>query len=161
MGKPTWRHSRPNAGSAPLHCFMRMASPTPLPSAHSPLPRSVATVTPAFHLLHVFSADSPLEQCLVVDYWLLAMFGIVLPLTALAALERQARRLFAQHQQRQQQRAGAAASAEARPAGPAAQRARRLAKLGRPHIGWRLFLTSSTAWAVSCIAGMLSSRSSP
>lgn len=117
-----------------------------------PLPRSVASVTPAFNVFHGFSADSPLEQCLAVDVWLLVMVGIVLPLAALAALERQARRLFAQQQLRRQQHAGAAASAEALRADAAARRARRLAKLGRPHIGWRLFLTSCTAWGVSCVA---------
>lgn len=171
---------RPFAPSAPtLPALLTSCPPCPAdPAPHRPLVRSIATVTPTFHILGAYPPDSPLEQCLAVDAWLLLMVGIALPLATRAALESEARAAFTRQLQLRRQTgrappmqqrgrsaaAGSTASAvqdEAEFEGdpPEAEEDPEAdPKPAQPHVCWRLLLISSGAWAVSCLAAALCLR---
>ncbi len=123
-------------------------------------------MTPTFHIWGAYPSDSPLEQCLAVDGWLMMMVGVALPLAAMGLLEGEARAAFTRRQRRQ--RRGSAAAGEAvalrRRAASAVRLGSALEELPepeadvkpvQPHFCWRLLFTSSGAWAVSCLAATL------
>lgn len=156
--------------------------PTPAP-APIQCTCSIATVTPTMHIVGAHPSDSPMEQCLAVDAWLLLMIGIALPLAARAVLESGARAAFArqlrwralQLSPRRGRSGGAAAREAASTAGrPGVSAVRQGSAIEpppeplpeleddlkpvQPHMCWRLLFTSSGAWALSCLAAALWQR---
>ncbi|PRW32914.1 hypothetical protein C2E21_8122 [Chlorella sorokiniana] len=104
-------------------CHRVVATPgiqAPLSDLHNMLRNvhDLATLTPAARWRGPYAAASPMEQCLAINAWLLLFAGIALPLSALAALESQARSLWQQRRQRQRQQPDSAASHASGPQSP-------------------------------------------
>lgn len=99
-----------------------------------------ACLAPATQVLAApASPADPLQQCLVVELYLLQVVGIVLPLAAISALERSDRHRFALRQQRLSVAGGGAA--------PSQQQQEQQ----EPGTSWlQLYFTSSCAWALAC-----------
>lgn len=133
----------------------------PLQELHAALRmlHDIATLTPASRQPGAHASSSPLEQCFVIDTWLLLMAGIGLPLAALWALERNARRLF--NRRRQQQRDWEQHGRAADHSTHSAHSTVHAAWLGDSEPpgmhewllrGWQALFQSSVAWTLASVA---------
>lgn len=109
---------------------------TPAPPGHH-LPHSGAGLSPVLREATATAEGDPLQQCLAVNAWSMAVVGVALPLVVLHRLQRGARQAFeAQRRRGRRGRAGA----------PALQRGPEA--LSCTHLRW-LCVASLLAWAAA------------